>query len=123
MNPMTAPIPPTPASWTMANGETYIYRPWQPDELKDIARHLPDPVQDGPHCGVKFELFCRQYRPSAYEWRRLLAHRMKPSDIAKIELVLATYQASATRTSWCCRGPECAVSMSSSGYNSPQAQL
>uniref|UniRef100_A0AAV2M1F8 Nbr1-like C-terminal UBA domain-containing protein n=1 Tax=Knipowitschia caucasica TaxID=637954 RepID=A0AAV2M1F8_KNICA len=102
--PTTAPIPPTPASWTMpsvavagANGETYIYRPWQPEELKDIARHLPDPVQDGPHFGVEFELFCRQYRPSAYEWRRLLAHRMKPSDMAKIEPVLATCQASATR--------------------------
>uniref|UniRef100_A0AAV2M1I9 Gag protein n=1 Tax=Knipowitschia caucasica TaxID=637954 RepID=A0AAV2M1I9_KNICA len=101
---MIPTIPPTPASWTMpsvavagANGETYIYRPWQPEELRDIARHLPDPVQDGPHFGVEFELFCRQYRPSAYEWRRLLAHRMKPSDMAKIEPVLATCQASANR--------------------------
>ncbi|XP_051250168.1 uncharacterized protein LOC127359886 [Dicentrarchus labrax] len=47
-NPRTAMTTPQQQnSWEGGGTEVFVYRPWQPDELKEVAGELPDPQKAG----------------------------------------------------------------------------
>ncbi|KAF5907849.1 uncharacterized protein DAT39_002474 [Clarias magur] len=61
-----------------------VHRPWTTKDIEDAHRQLPDPREVG---GDKFskELvrFCREFRPTSHELRRLLMQKVSV-DISRI---------------------------------------
>ncbi|XP_058875550.1 uncharacterized protein LOC131737578 [Acipenser ruthenus] len=57
--------------------EVLIQRTWRQDEIKDIAKDLPDPTKDAVQFSEQMTRLVRQYKPSAAEIRHIMRCKLK----------------------------------------------
>ncbi|XP_047675001.1 uncharacterized protein LOC125145584 [Tachysurus fulvidraco] len=62
-----------------------VHRPWTLKDIEHAHEHLPDPREvGGKKFGVELERFCKEFRPTSLELRRLLGRKLA-SDITRIK--------------------------------------
>ncbi|MEQ2276246.1 hypothetical protein XENORESO_016357 [Xenotaenia resolanae] len=66
------------------DGPHVVFRSCTSQDIDEFAKSLPDIAQSGEVFSTEFTAFCREYRPTGAEIRRILARKMAASDIAKI---------------------------------------
>ncbi|KAK6490363.1 hypothetical protein HHUSO_G4877 [Huso huso] len=57
--------------------EVLIQRTWRQDEIKDIAKDLPDPTKDAVQFSEQMTRLVRQYKPSAAEIGHIMRCKLK----------------------------------------------
>ena len=66
-------------------GPTLVYRPWTENEMREAVKHLPPITASGDRFFLDFECFCREFRPSFPEIKRLLILQLGAAKFAKIQ--------------------------------------
>ncbi|KAE8278216.1 hypothetical protein D5F01_LYC23706 [Larimichthys crocea] len=66
------------------DGPILVHRPWTAADVREAAEHLPDPRNSGMKFIEQFLNFCKEFRPTGVEIRRILAKRRGPGDLLKI---------------------------------------
>lgn len=59
-------------------GPMLVFRSWTATDVMEAARHLPEPAASGTKFAEQFVFFCREFRPTMSELKRLLITKMKP---------------------------------------------
>ena len=70
------------------DGPTMVFRPWTVSDVREASSHLPDVTTSGEAFAEALIVFCREFRPTLTELRRLLGTKMKATDFAKISNIL-----------------------------------
>ncbi|MEQ2179568.1 hypothetical protein GOODEAATRI_026492 [Goodea atripinnis] len=66
------------------NGPNLVFRSCTSHDIEECAKLLPDLSQSGDVFSTNFSDFCKEYRPTGAEIRRILTRKITASDIAKI---------------------------------------
>ncbi|MEQ2161462.1 hypothetical protein GOODEAATRI_009849 [Goodea atripinnis] len=66
------------------NGPNLVFQSCTSHDIEECAQLLPDLSQSGDVFSTNFSDFCKEYRPTGAEIRRILTRKITASDIAKI---------------------------------------
>ena len=70
------------------DGPDLVFRSWSNQDVEEVTKHLPDLLQSGTVFAYQLAIFCREFCPTRVDLRRILAKKVKPTDLAKIHSVL-----------------------------------
>jgi len=65
-------------------GPQLVFRAWTDEDVCAAGSHLPNPADPGTNFAEELQMFCRDFRPTGAELRRLLAMKAKPSDLQRV---------------------------------------
>ncbi|KAL0199568.1 hypothetical protein M9458_002755, partial [Cirrhinus mrigala] len=60
------------------DGAMMVFRPWTVNDMKEAMAHLPNPEEAGDRFSTELITFCKEFSPTMYELRRLLAVKLGP---------------------------------------------
>ncbi|KAL0154410.1 hypothetical protein M9458_050303, partial [Cirrhinus mrigala] len=66
------------------DGAMMVFRPWTVNDMKEAMAHLPNPEEAGDRFSIELITFCKEFSPTMYELRRLLAVKLGASKWHKV---------------------------------------
>ncbi|XP_058616613.1 uncharacterized protein LOC131530382 isoform X2 [Onychostoma macrolepis] len=65
-------------------GPMMVFRPWTVADMKEAMAHLPSPDEAGDRFSSELVTFCKEFSPTVYELKRLLAVKLGASSWHKV---------------------------------------